>query len=145
MIGNNQSTNREEIPLNSSKVTCKEVVVTGTKARVNNKETSWITVNKTKATTGTENNEEITFIKFKNPFWLSKELTSPNWHPWTYLLLDMTRSEDHIIFLISVGRNICPEVVIYNILKLNGNAKHEQRDWINNKIITATAYQRGRD
>ena len=67
MIGNNQSTNREEIPLNSSKVTCKEVVVTGTKARVNNKETSVIPVNKTKATTGTENNEEITFIKFKNP------------------------------------------------------------------------------
>ena len=37
MIGNNPSTNREEIPLNSSKVMWKDVVVIGTKVRVNNK------------------------------------------------------------------------------------------------------------
>ena len=67
MIGNNPSTNRESIPPNSSKVMWKEVVVAGTKVQVNNKETSRITVTKTKTTTGVENNEERTFIKFKNP------------------------------------------------------------------------------
>ena len=38
MIGNNLSTNGEEIPLNVSKATWKEVLVTGTKVQVNNKE-----------------------------------------------------------------------------------------------------------
>ena len=52
MIGNNPSTNVEEIPLNSSKVTWSYVFVTGTKVQVNNKEMSVIKVTKTKATTG---------------------------------------------------------------------------------------------
>ena len=114
MIGNNPSTNGEEIPLNSSKATWKDIVVTGTKVKVNNKEKSWIPVTKTKTTTGVENNKEITIINFKNPFWLSEKLISPNWHACTYLLLDMTGSGDCIVFMTSSGRNICPEVVIYN-------------------------------
>ena len=68
MIGNNPSTNGEEIPINISKATWKDVVVTGAKVRVNNKETSCIPVTKTKTTTGVENNEEITFINFKIQF-----------------------------------------------------------------------------
>ena len=52
MIGNNPSTNGEEIPLNSSKVMRKDVVVIDTKVRGNNKETSGIPVPKPKTTTG---------------------------------------------------------------------------------------------
>ena len=78
MIGNNPSINREEIQLNISKATWKDVVVTGTKVQVNNNKTSEIPVNKTKATTGFENNEELTFISLKNTVGLSEKLTSPN-------------------------------------------------------------------
>ena len=56
MIGNNLSTNGEQIPLNISKMTWKGVVVTGTKVQVNNKETSGIPVTKAKTSTGAENN-----------------------------------------------------------------------------------------
>ena len=72
MIGNNPSTNRELIPPNSSKVMWKEVVVAGTKVQVNNKETSGIPVTKTKTTTGTKNNEEITFVNLKIRFYYPK-------------------------------------------------------------------------
>ena len=63
MIGNNPLTNGEEIPLNISKVTWKDVFVTGTKVQFNNKETSEIPVTRNKTTTGAKNNEEIKFIK----------------------------------------------------------------------------------
>ena len=65
-------TNGEEIPLNISKVTWKDVVVTSTKVQVNNKETSGIPVTKTKTTTGTKNNEEITFVNLKIQFYYPK-------------------------------------------------------------------------
>ena len=66
IIGNNKLTNREEIPLNSSKVTWKDVFVNGTKVQATNKETYGIPVIETKTTAGAKNNEDITFIKFKN-------------------------------------------------------------------------------
>ena len=68
MIGNNPSTNGEEIPLNSSKVTLNDVLINGTKVRVTNKETSLMPFTETKTTTGAENNEEITFINLKIQF-----------------------------------------------------------------------------
>ena len=68
MIGNNLSINRGGVPLNISKVTWKDVVVNGTKAPVTNKETSGIPVTKTKTTTRSENDEELTFINLKIQF-----------------------------------------------------------------------------
>ena len=54
MIGINLTTNREDIPLNSSKVTWKAVVINGTKILVSNKETSGIPFTKVKTTMGAE-------------------------------------------------------------------------------------------
>ena len=68
MIGKNLLTNREEIPLNSPKVTWKDIVVNGTKVQVTNKETYGIPFTETKTTTGAKNNEEITFINLKIQF-----------------------------------------------------------------------------
>ena len=48
MIGKNLLTNREEIPLNRSKVTWIDVVANGTKVRIINKETSITLVTKDK-------------------------------------------------------------------------------------------------
>ena len=44
------------------------MVVNVTKVPVTNKEISVIPVTKTTTTTRDENNEELTFINFKNPF-----------------------------------------------------------------------------
>ena len=66
-IGNNMLTNGEEIPLNISKVTWKDIVVNGTKVKATNRETYGIPVTETKTTTGAKNNEEITFTNLKSP------------------------------------------------------------------------------
>ena len=68
MIGNNLLTDREEIPLNISKVMWKDFFITGTKVQVNYKEMSGIPVTKTKATTGAKNNKERMFINLKIQF-----------------------------------------------------------------------------
>ena len=64
-----ESINKQrKIPLNISKVTWEDVFINGTKVPLNKKEKTGIPVTKTKTTTRSENDEELTFINLKIQF-----------------------------------------------------------------------------